>query len=298
MAKLKSYFQAVRAFSFTAVVISVALGALLAYQDKNTFSLPMFLLVLINTLLLHAGTNVLSDYFDYKKGIDTDYSFGSSKVISEKLLTPKEVLVEAVVIFSIAAILGLVLIYLRGFPILIIGGAGLLAGVFYSFGPSYKYFALGDFAVFLMFGPLTVLGTYYVLAESFSVKPVLLAIPPGLLVTLILVGNNIRDIKHDVNAGVKTVANLLGYDKAKWEYYLLIAAAFASAAIMAFTTLLSLWSLLIFVTLPLALKNIRILSQSNPDNPASIADLDVKSAQLHLIFGIMLIISIAIGMVI
>ncbi|MDD5458823.1 MAG: 1,4-dihydroxy-2-naphthoate octaprenyltransferase [Phycisphaerae bacterium] len=293
---VKGYLQAMRAFSFTATAVSVALGAVLAFQDAGSFSIPLFLIVLVCAILMHAGTNVLSDYFDYKKGIDTDYSFGSSRVITEKLLTPRQVLIEAIVIFSIAVLLSLILIYFRGWPILVLGLLGLLAAIFYGFGPGYKYFALGDLAVFLMFGPLMVFGSYYVLAERFSIKPILLSLPVAFLVALILVGNNIRDIKHDIKAGSRTIANLLGHSKAKWEYYLLIAAAFVTVFIMTFTPLLTFWSLAVLVTIPIAFKNIVILSHSVPDNPQSIADLDVKSAQLHLVFGILLIASIVIGM--
>ena len=291
---LKGYFQAVRAFSFTATMVSIVLGAALGAQDAGTFSWPLFAVVLACALLLHAGTNVLSDYFDYKKGIDTDYSFGSSRVILEKLLTPRKVLIEAIVIFATAVLLSLILIAFRGWPIVVLGVVGLFAGVFYSWGPSYKYFALGDLAVFTMFGPLMVLGSFYVQAQRFSATAFLLSLPAGFLVAAILVGNNIRDIKHDRIAKVKKVSTLLGHNKAKWEYYLLVAAAFCSVAVLALNSMVPLWSLAVLIVLPIAFSNIRLVSQSSPDNPEAIADIDVRTAKLHLIFGILLIVSIVI----
>jgi len=295
---LKGFFQAVRAFSFTATIISVVLGAALGARETGFFLWPMFVVTLICTLLLHAGTNVLSDYFDYKKGIDTDYSFGSSRVISEKLLTPREVLVEAVVIFALAVLLALILIAFRGWPIVVLGVIGLIAGVFYSWGPSYKYFALGDLSVFTMFGPLMVMGSYFVQAQRFSITAFLLSLPAGFLVAAILVGNNIRDIEHDRRAKVRTVANLLGHNKAKWEYYLLVTAAFCSVVILALVRVIPWWSLSVLLTLPIAICNVRLVSRSLPDKPEAIADLDVRTAKLHLIFGILLIISVVTGMAI
>jgi len=295
---LKGYFQAVRAFSFTATMVSIVLGAALGAREAGGFSWALLAVTAICALLLHAGTNVLSDYFDFKKGVDTDYSFGSSKVISEKLLTPKEVLIEAIVIFSAAVLLSLILIAYRGWPIVALGVIGLLAGVFYGWGPSYKYIALGDLAVFVMFGPLMVLGSFYVQAQHFSVTAFILSLPAGFLVAAILVGNNIRDIKHDSEARVKTVANLLGPDKAKWEYYLLVAAAYCCVAALTLARMVPFWSLIVLVTLPIAFSNIRLISHSSTDNPAAIADVDVRTAKLHLIFGILLIVSVLIGMAI
>jgi len=293
---VKAWLQAVRAFSFTASMLPVLLGAAIAMHYTGEVTWLLLPVALICSLLLHAGTNTISDYYDYKNNVDTDYSYGSSRVIVEGLLPAKSLLTAGVIAFAIAALLGVILIAARGWPVLVLGVIGLLGGFFYTAKPfAYKYIALGDLLVFILMGPLMVVGSDFVLTGQFHTTALIASMPIGCLVAAILSANNLRDIKHDTQAGIKTLANVLGHNGARIEYYILLVSAYLAVAAMVATQILSMWSLLVFLSLPIALKRIKLVHRTKPEDIVSIAQLDVQTAQLHLLFGILLAAGVVLG---
>ena len=294
--QLRVWLQAVRTFSFTASILPVLLGAALAMHYTGQTSWLLLPVVLVASILLQAGTNTISDYYDYKNGVDTDYTYGSSRVITDGLLPAKAMLKAGIIIFAAATALGVVLIAVRGLPVVVLGVIALIGGFFYTAKPiGYKYFAMGDLMVFILMGPLMVVGTNFVLTGKFSTTALLVSLPIGFLVSAILHANNTRDIKHDIQAKVKTVANILGYKAAKIDYYILLAAAYISVIIMITMNILSIWTLLIILSLPIAINNMRQLRNANSENIEAIAQLDVRTAQLHLLFGLLLTIGVVLG---
>ncbi|MDD5155974.1 MAG: prenyltransferase, partial [Candidatus Omnitrophica bacterium] len=205
-------------------------------------------------------------------------------------------LIAGYVLLGTGFLLGLILVFARGLPVLILGIIGLAGGIFYSSRPiGYKYLGLGDIVVFLLMGPLMVAGTYFTLTGTLNPRVICVSLPVGLLVAAILNANNIRDIKYDRQAKITTMATLLGYESAKKEYFFLIVAAFLSIVIMIIAGMLPLWSMLTFLSLPAALKNAVALKRSREGEPGETVSLDVKTAQLHLLFGTLLFISIILG---
>ena len=294
--KLSTWIQAIRPFAFPASLIPVFIGAALAFIEPFRASWILFPLVLVCTLLFHSGTNAISEYFDFKKGLDRSYTFGSSRVLVDGLIGPREVLIVGYVLFGIGFLFGLILVFARGWPILALGIIGLLGGIFYSARPiGYKYLGLGDIMVFLLMGPLMVGGTYFALTGALNHKVIYVSLPVALLVSAILNANNIRDIKYDRQAKIKTLEIILGYKTAKREYFFLLSAAYLSVMIMIAAGVLSLWSALTFLSLPLALKNMAIAKRSREGKPDEIVTLDVKTAKLHFLFGLLLFISIILG---
>ncbi len=290
---LQIWFQAARPFTFTASVTPVLLGGVLALGRGHTadwFALPLFL---ICAVLFHAATNLISDYTDFLKGVDKDYTFGSSGVLVAGLLSPRQVKAGAHVLFGIGFVLGLTLVALRGFPILALGLIGIAGGYTYTGRPlGYKYFALGDVLVFILMGVLLVVGADYALTGVVSARSFWVSLPISALVTAILYANNLRDIRHDAEAGVRTLAGVIGGNKAKRVYYGLVAFAYFSVAGMILAGILSLWSLLVFVSCPLAVRNMKMIREGNLNEPAQLATADVATAQLHLSFGLLLIVSL------
>ncbi|GBD12001.1 1,4-dihydroxy-2-naphthoate octaprenyltransferase [bacterium HR23] len=283
------YWQAVRPFAFTVTFFSVLLGALLA----PSFSWPLLLLTLLGGLLAHGGVNVLSDYFDYRKGVDTWATLGSSRVLPDRLMSPRQHLVFGVALLVAAGGVGLALTVLRGMPVLYLALAGVLLGVFYTAPPlGLKYRALGDLAVFLAFNPLMALGAYYVQAQGFSWTPVVLSLPLGFLTTAILHGNNFRDVRDDKQAGFTTVAGFLGFRGAGYYYLALVVAAYGAIAIAIAVGLLPWWGALTFLTVPLAWRNVRAAFQPRR---VAFTFLDLVTAQLHLYFGLALVASLVLG---
>ena len=293
--KFSIWIQAVRAFSFTASSVPVLLGAALALNYPGKVMWVLLPVVFFAGLLIHAATNLVSDYYDYKKGVDKDYTFGSSGVIVQGLLPAKQILIGGLVLFAITATLGILLVVVRGLPMLIIGLIGLIGGYLYTGHPwGYKYYGLGDFLVFILMGPLMVIGSYYALTGHYHYYVLLISLPVGFLVAAILQANNTRDIKHDKEAGVKTLENILGHKAAKVAYCFSVLAAYLSVALMVIFKILPVWSLAVVLTLPPALKIIKKLAKSRPDKPEEIATIDVETAQLHFGFGLLLIISVVV----
>ncbi|MFH1613609.1 MAG: 1,4-dihydroxy-2-naphthoate octaprenyltransferase [Planctomycetota bacterium] len=295
MSRLTIWFQALRPFSFTASMTPVALGAALALASSEPARWNILPLVVLSTLLLHAGTNTLNDYFDFKKGIDKDHTYGSSRVLVDRLMEPAALLKASIAMFLAAALLGLVLIALRGAPILLLGLIGLAGGILYTASPiAYKYHALGDLLVFFLMGPLIVLGSFFTLTGRVQWHVFWVSLPLAMLVTAILSANNLRDIQHDTSANIKTLASLLGHNIARIEYCLLLLAAYLSVLVMIAAKILPPWSLLVLLTTPLAVKNITSTARSSPENTSTLLSLDVNTAGLHFAFGLLLTASILI----
>jgi|JI8StandDraft_1071087.scaffolds.fasta_scaffold05409_7 1,4-dihydroxy-2-naphthoate octaprenyltransferase len=282
------WLQAVRAFSFTASMVPIIVGAMLALAFDGAVRWDLFPVVVLCSLLIHAGTNLFSDYYDYKKGVDKEGAFGGSGVLVGRLLAPKQLFIGGLISFGLCFLLGLVFVQIRGIEMLYLGIIGLVGGFLYCGGIGYKYLALGDVLVFWLMGPLMVLGSYFVLTGTYNSSILLTSMPVGFLVTAILHANNLRDIQHDKAAHVRTMATILGLGGAKIEYYLLIAAAYLSVVIMVAVNMLSPWTLVVLLSLPPALKNVKVISQATPGTQAELAMIDVQTAQHHFLFGILL----------
>jgi len=290
------WLQAVRMFSFPASVVPVVVGTAMAARFEGPVAWWLVPFVAVASVLMHAATNLVSDYSDYVKGVDTGDSCGGSRVLVNGLLTPAQVLVGGFVLFAAACGIGLLFIALRGWPIMVLGVIGLLSGIFYTARPvGCKYLALGDALVFIMMGPLMVIGSYFVLTGSYSHAVLIASLPVGCLVAAILHANNMRDIGHDRDAQVRTVANLLGHDRARFEYYGLVGGAYVTVLGMIAGGLVGPGGLLVFLTAPLAVRNVRRVVRSQPQQPQTIATLDVQTAQLHLAFGLLFSLAILLG---
>ena len=295
--RMSLWIQAVRAFSFPGTVVPVLVAGMCALALFNgTILWFLYPLIFICAILFHAGSNLVSDYFDFKRKVDHENAYGSSGVLTGGLMRPVEILRGGLICFAIGFSLGMILVYFRGTPILVLGLIGLLGGYFYTAYPiNFKYYAFGDLGIFLLFGPLMVIGSYFSLTGEFNMNILYISIPIGFLILGVLHANNTRDIKQDKIANIKTVAMLLGIKGAKMEYYFLVIGAFLSICIMVLLNILSVWSLLVFISFPVALQNMKQMSKADVDNPDLIAMMDVRTAQHHLMFGVLLSIGILIS---
>jgi len=140
-----------------------------------------------------------------------------------------------------------------------------------------------------------VIGSYFCLTGHYDNSILFISIPIGFLVTAILQANNARDIGRDSQAGIKTVAVLLGLERAKVCYIFLLLGAYIAAVVMVLMGILNLWVLIVFCSLPLALKNIKTIYNCSGSCVESIASLDVMTAKLHLMFGVLLMAGILLG---
>ena len=292
--KLSLWFQAIRPFSFTASAVPVLVGSFLAWQEMPSgFNWGIFIMVLLAGVIYHAATNLISDYFDYIKGIDTKETQGSSKILPFELMAPRAILWGSIVLWIIGIALGFILVALRGTPILILGIAGFMGGLFYTADPiGIKYRALGVPWVFLMMGPLMVLGAYLAQGLAFSWHVIWISLPVGLLVAAILHANDFRDIDDDSRAGIKTSSIVGGKLFATVEYYFMLIGSYVSIIAMVVLKILSPWSLLVLLTFPIALKLMRIIKPDTDNRNPALATADIQTAQFHFLFGVILTISL------
>jgi 1,4-dihydroxy-2-naphthoate polyprenyltransferase len=292
--KLSLWFQAIRPFSFTASAVPVLVGSFLAWQEMPSgFNWGIFAMVLFAGVIYHAATNLISDYFDYVKGIDTKETQGSSKILPFELMKPSAILRGSIVLWVVGIALGLILVALRGTPILILGIAGFIGGLFYTADPiGIKYRALGVPWVFLMMGPLMVLGAYLAQGLQFSWHVIWISLPVGLLVAAILHANDFRDIEDDSRAGIKTSSIVGGKLFAAAEYYFMLIGSYVSVVVMVALKILSPWSLLVLLTFPISLKLMKIIKPSTDSRNPALATADVQTAQFHFLFGLILSVSL------
>jgi 1,4-dihydroxy-2-naphthoate polyprenyltransferase len=293
-ASISLWIQAVRAPFFTATLVPVLLAAAMAAYlvhgtNGNKVMWTYLPLVVAATLFLHAGTNLLNEYYDFIKGIDRPGAFSSSRVLPQGLLEPRQILSAGLSCLIAGFLIGMLLVWKRGLPLFCIGATGALVAYLYSGSPfGLKYAGMGDAAVFVCMGPLLCLGSFVSLTGVFSRAIVYASIPVGALVTAILHGNNLRDYRTDKQARIVTFAGMIGITAAKIWYVTLLGIAYASVALMSARGILPLLALTVGLSVPLALANIRAVMGVDADNLARIADIDVKTAKLHLIFGILL----------
>jgi 1,4-dihydroxy-2-naphthoate octaprenyltransferase len=291
MSSIKKYVIATRPWSFTMSIISVTVGALLA-AESGPISWPWFVVTVIGIVLFHAAANVINDYYDTLYKIDQSDSptakYRPQPIISG-LLTMRELFWQFVILFSITTVIGIITAYYRTYHVLWIGVIGLMTSIFYTAGPvKFKYRALGEFAVFMMWGPLMIEGAYAVQRHALSMKALYISIPFGTLVALVLFANNMRDIAYDSRHNVKTLSILLGSEKSYVIFAGLILAAYAYVLGMIFVGVMSLWGFLIFLSLPNAVSLLKSFRQKIPD--AS----DAITAKFDTVFGILLILAIII----
>ena len=242
------------------------------------------ILALVGAVIFQIAGNLVSDYFDYRQGVDREDTFGSSRMLVNGTFAPKTILWLGVAFLAAGTLIGLFLYTQTGWPLLIIGGIGVLSAFFYY---KFKYMALGDALIFVIYGPMISLGTSYVMTSAIDWRILILSLPIGCITTNILHANNTRDIPHDKRANIRTLAMLLGIKGSIILYNTLIVIAYLSIIAMVATGMLHRLTLLLLLTLPVALKNCKLMGTASLDNPSAILGLDVRTAQLQLMFSVL-----------
>jgi 1,4-dihydroxy-2-naphthoate octaprenyltransferase len=254
---VKIWLLAIRPKTLPAAAAPVVVGAALAYGDGG-FQLITTVVILLVALLLQIGSNLANDVFDYEKGADEGERLGPTRVAQSGLLTPGEIKRGMGIVFGASAILGLYLVFIGGWPILLLGVTAILAAIAYTGGPyPLGYHGLGEAFVFLFFGLAAVAGTYYL--QIGAITPVVwwMAVVMGLLITAILVVNNLRDLENDRRSGKRTLAARFGPRFARLEYLFCILAAYFIPAGLILTGRLTPWAGLALLTLPLTARLVR-----------------------------------------
>jgi 1,4-dihydroxy-2-naphthoate octaprenyltransferase len=261
MKKSKAILMLLRLPFMTVTIGAVLLGSAFASWSTGRFHLGHFMLALFGACFFHIATNVANDYFDFKSGNDAANTSGTvpfsggSRMLLEGFVSPNETLTVSLLFAAAGSIIGLYLNFIsEGNVILIIG---ILALVFiYGYnGFPFKLVnkGLGEIAIFLAWGPLIVLGSYYVQAGSFqSYWPFVVSVPSGILTTLVLLINEFADRDADRSVGRKTWVILFGFEKSLLIYLILALSCYVIVMIGILFGDWPLWSLSVMISLPLS----------------------------------------------
>lgn len=270
-------------------LISVSVGTLLAAQE-GPISWAWYLLTMVGITVFHAAANVINDYFDTRYQIDREDSPTAKyrpQPILSGMLTPRQLLGEAIVLFALTAVIGMTTAVVLSWHVLWIGVAGFLTSVYYTAGPvKFKYRALGELAVFLIWGPLMIEGAFAVQRQALSGKAFIISIPFGVLVALVLFANNMRDTAYDSRQNIRTLGTILGPQRSFQLFVGLIIFAYAYVLGMVVTGVISLWGMLIFLSVPSAISLLKTFKKEIPDMA------DALTAKFDTVFGILLVLAI------
>lgn len=292
--KLGIWIDAARPQTLAAAFVPVCVGAALAAYHQ-AFNWLATLVALLCAFLIQIGTNFANDYFDFKKGADTDERIGFERATAAGLISARAMRNAAVIVMGLAFILGLYLVWHAGWVILWIGIASLVCGVLYTGGPfPLGYNGLGDLFVFIFFGIVAVMGTYYVNALEWNGDSFWASLAVGALSTNILVVNNLRDIEQDGPAGKNTLGVLFGEEVLKWEYLLLLLLALAIPPHFYFELGYGISVFLAYLTLPMA--GMLVYSIWIEDNKHKLNKTLEQTAQLMTLFGVLFSIGILINL--
>ena len=251
----------------------------------------ILVLSLLGVVVLHAAGNVLSDYFDYKSGVDNENAFAVPNLVFHKF-EPKEYLWFSIILFVVGIIIGVVITLMSGSGLLIIGGVGALLTMLYSF---LKYHALGDLDIFIIFGVLTVLGTAYAITGSFCPDALVLSVPIGLITVSVLHANNTYDTNSDREAGIKTFGMLIGPKASSVLYQAYMVIPFLCVIIAVIAGWLHPLALLCLGATVPAWKNLKQAAGYDKEGLEAMKGLDQASAKLQMAFSGLLSIGLIIA---
>jgi 1,4-dihydroxy-2-naphthoate octaprenyltransferase len=226
-----------------------------------------------------------NDWYDVKHGVDANAP--TSEYRPHPLLfgelDKKKYKLVILTIYLLGLLIAIYLTYVRGVLVLVFSVLGVLFGVFYTADPvKLKHHSVGEISVFLAFGPLMVGGAYYAISGFFSWKPILASVPIGLLVSLVLLANNLRDKEYDVKVGITTLATGTDESQGLKYYSILLFSSFLITALLVMVRVLSPFALISFLSIREAIKIIRDFHNKIP------LTADIVTSQLTLNFGVLL----------
>jgi len=289
----QAWILAARPKTLPAALSPVVVGTALAFADGGFGLLPA-LAAAAGALLLQILSNFANDYSDFFRGADTPDRLGPVRVTSAGLISPDALRRGIIVVIALAVLIGLYLVWIGGWPILLVGVAAILAALAYTGGPfPFGYYGLGELFVFLFFGVVAVCGTYYVQTLTLTPPVMTASVAVGALITAILVVNNYRDLETDRRAGKRTLAVRLGRRGTQIEYAALFVVAYAVPPVLWLAMQMSPLVLAPLLTLPLAVRLIRTLAAAT-DGPTLNKTL-AGTAQAGLFFSLLLAAGIVLG---
>jgi 1,4-dihydroxy-2-naphthoate octaprenyltransferase len=283
---LKSWLLASRPKTLTAAAAPVMVGSLLAKGEGIAVDWWLSLAALISSLLIQVATNLVNDAMDFKKGADTETRIGPTRVTQQGLLTSRTVLGMGVLFFFMSAVISLPLIAQGGWPIACVVALSILSGYIYTGGPyPLAYHGLGDLFVIIFFGLISTSAIYYVQTLKMSAHALAAGLQIGLLCTVMIAVNNLRDSVEDSKVGKNTLAVRFGTTFARAEITFLALVPF-TLSLYWYNSGFYFAALLPWAFFPLAMRLVRNIWNTAPC--AQYNNFLAQAALLHMMFSIFL----------
>jgi len=268
--KLFILFLASRPKFLVASAAPVLVGSALGFAISGSFSPYLFILALLAAMALHAGANLANDYFDHTSRNDwlnrnlTPFS-GGSRYIQEGIISPKTILILSLLLFTIGAILGTIIVLLtQSIFILILGLIGLLGGFFYTAPPlRLGYRSVGEPVIALLFGLLPVYGSYYLQTQTIDIIPLIPAIIVGILIFLVILINEFPDVAADAAVNKRTLVVRFGVPASIWIYRIALTVSYLAATAMLLYRPFTFAGLLYLLTMPIAIIAIKVANKND-----------------------------------
>lgn len=288
---LTDWIVATRPWSYPASTMPVAL--VLAYYFANGVAIDSVNAVwaLLNIIIFHAAGNVWSDYFDFRYGVDNQNTLGVRQLVDGKF-TGREFIGFATFLFAVGTLCALFLVWRTGLPFLAVTFVGIAVALVY---PPLKYRVGGDVVIFIAYTLTPLFATSWIVTGTWALDAIWAVLPTGILTVGILHANNLRDAQTDTQAGIRTLASVLGQKRSVWLYQFEMLAPFA---ILLATVWLGILPMTVLLTLPIAVAVMTLCKQAlrfDGVNTASIATLDASTAKTQLMFSMLMVAGLVAG---
>ncbi|WP_078544369.1 1,4-dihydroxy-2-naphthoate polyprenyltransferase [Litchfieldia alkalitelluris] len=289
----KVWWKLTRPHTLTAAFVPVFIGTALARLEA-TINIPLFIAMLAACLVIQIATNMINEYYDYKRGLDHAGSVGIGGAIVRDGIKPSTVLRLAFILFGFAVLLGIYICLHSNWWIALIGTICMLAGYLYTGGPvPIAYTPFGEVVAGIFMGLIIILISFYIQTGEVTTSSVMLSIPIAILVGAILMANNIRDLDGDKENGRKTLAILLGRKNAVRFLGLMFVVAYLWMITLSFTAYAPLSVLLVLISIPKAVHAIK--GFIGKTIPIQMAPAMKATAQTNTIYGLLLSIGLFIS---
>ena len=282
---------AVRPWSFPASMMPIIVSTAYLFWKGAQLNWLMALWVLVTMVLFHSAGNTWSDYFDYKKKVDSDDTFGA-KTLTTGMFEPSEIKKLALGLLTVACLSGIGIMLCSDIRILWFGLGGAFLAMAY---PYLKFNALGDVDILMTFAFIPTAGVSLAVTGAIDWSVLWIALPVGLITDGILHSNNTRDIMTDRRAGIKTMAMGLGPKASAWIYVFEVLFPFAWVAVCTLAGVFPFSTIIMFMALPVAIACAKTMKNSIKGGPVLIADLDVRTANLQLAFSLLLTVAFVVA---
>jgi len=301
MNAVKLWIKAARAPFFTGIIVPVLFGSTLAYYDTGRFDWLLFAVTMIGMIFAHAAANLANDYFDHKTTDDdinphfTPFS-GGSRMIQDGLLSPKAIVSAALISWAVALAAGIYLVLnTPGYWVLLLAALGFIGGFFYTATRfAFSYNRVGEIAILICFGILPIMGSYFVQTGHFSWLSFWTSFPIGFLITAILYVNQYPDYEADKSVRKNHLVVTFGKSGGRAGFYFLIFGNYAAIILAVLFAGLTPYALMALLTLPIALKTVRIFAREY-EKIKEFIPAQAGTIQVHLLTGLLMSVGCVIG---